>query len=308
MHSPHISVLQDEVLELFSPIKTGTIVDCTLGFGGHSNLLLEANENIKILGCDKDSEALTFSKQKLQPYQKRVGFFHGAFSTILSKINQKDVKGILADIGVSSLQLDKEERGFGFESSRLDMRMDKTQNLSAYEVINSYDQDLLGEILREYGEIRHWREIAKQIYQARKKEPIKNGRDLLKIIGDKKERGRKVSVATLVFQAIRIEVNSELEELGNLLSSIENSSLNNCIVGIISFHSLEDRIVKKTFKEWSKNCICLPDVMRCECGNNHSKGKILTKKSITPSKDEIKKNPRSRSSKLRAFYLQRSLA
>lgn len=306
MHSPHISVLPNEVLELFSPIKAGTIVDCTLGFGGHSSLLLGANENIKIIGCDKDSEALTFSKQKLKPYKERVEFFHGAFSTILSKINQEDIKGILADIGVSSLQLDKEERGFGFESSRLDMRMDNTQSLSAYEVINSYDQDLLGEILREYGEIRHWREVAKKICEARRKKPIENAKDLLKIIGDKKERGRKVSVATLVFQAIRIEVNSELEELGNLLSSIENSTLNNCIVGIISFHSLEDRIVKKTFKEWSKSCICLPDVMRCECGNNHAKGKILTKKPITPSKDEIKKNPRSRSSKLRAFYLQRS--
>lgn len=305
MHSPHISVLQNEILELFSPIKQGVIVDCTLGFGGHTSLLLGANKNIEIFGFDRDEEALAFSKQKLFSHQARVKFFHGAFSKALNSTEHSKIKGILADIGVSSLQLDKKERGFGFESEKLDMRMDKTQSLSAYEVINSYDQDSLGEVLREYGEIRYWREISKQICEARKKEPIQDARTLLSILGDKKERGRKVSVATLVFQAIRIEVNDELEELASLLKSIENSTIDECIVGIISFHSLEDRIVKRTFKEWSKNCICPPDVMRCACGNNHAIGTIITKKPIIPSKNEIKNNPRARSSKLRAFYLQR---
>lgn len=305
MKVPHISVLQSEIVELFSSIEKGVIVDCTLGFGGHSNLLLEANKNIEIFGCDKDSEALEFSKKRLKPYANRTHYFHGAFSQALNHIEHTKIKGVLADIGVSSLQLDKKERGFGFESDVLDMRMDRSQSLSAYDVVNSYDQETLGEILREYGEVRYWREITKKICETRKKEPIKDTKTLLKIIGDKKERGRKVSVATLVFQALRIEVNNELGELAALLTTLEKSNINECIVGIISFHSLEDRIVKKTFKEWSKNCICLPDVMRCECGNNHSKGKILTKKPITPSKEEVKTNPRARSSKLRAFYIQR---
>lgn len=305
MELPHISVLPREIVQLFNPICEGVIIDCTLGFGGHTELLLKNNKNIEILGCDKDKEALQFSKKRLENYTDRINFFHGSFSQVLKQINHTKVRGILADIGVSSLQLDKSERGFGFESQTLDMRMDKNQSLSAYEVINNYTQEALEEILREYGEIRHWRDMAKKIYEARKKEPIKDAKTLLQIIGNKKEKGRKVSVATLVFQAIRIEVNSELEELANLLSSIENSTIDKCIVGIISFHSLEDRIVKRTFKEWAKSCICSPDVMRCSCGNNHAIGKILTKKPITPSKEEIGQNPRARSSKLRAFYIQR---
>lgn len=301
MDLPHISVLPNEVTEAFKSLEDGVFIDCTLGFAGHSQMILKNHPNIELIGFDRDINALEFSKKRLSEYEKRVRFFHGAFSQGIKEFKDENIKGILADIGVSSYQLDEQTRGFGFKSNSLDMRMDQSQSLSAKEVINGYTEEDLGEILREYGQISRWREIAREIVKCRRKTSIETPEDLIKIVGEKKERGRKVSIATLVFQAVRIEVNDELGELNRLLETIEEIKPSGALVGIITFHSLEDKIVKRTFKMWEKSCICPPDAFRCTCGNDHNLGKILTKKPLSAQKDEIKQNPRARSAKLRVF-------
>lgn len=295
---PHIPVLFDETISQFKDIEDGFVVDCTLGYGGHSEGILKANPNIKLICNDQDDEALNFSKKRLEPYRDRVIFNKGNFKDIAKAFEGKKISGILADIGVSSLQLDKLERGFGFESEVLDMRMDQNQDLSAYEVVNNYSQHDLEYILKEYGEVREYKKVASLILKNR---PFSSAQELAKMLEKNMSRG-KIHPATLPFQAIRIEVNKELEVLSELFDSLEEANLHDCVVAIISFHSLEDRIVKNYFKKWSTKCICPPHVMRCECGNNNEKGKVLTKKPIIPTKEEIKLNPRSRSSKMRVFY------
>lgn len=299
MNIPHIPVLYNEVIETFADITEGYIVDCTLGYGGHSEAILKNNQNIKMICCDQDMEAINFSKKRLAPFGDRVIFEHAQFSTVIKKYATYDIKGVLADIGVSSLQLDKKERGFGFESENLDMRMNPKNPLSAKEVVNDYSQSELEEILREYGEMRDAKRVAKEICDRRPFESAKELSAMMKKFGGKP----KIHPATLLFQAIRIEVNNELGELDELLESIANAGLKDTIVAIISFHSLEDRIVKRTFKNWTKSCICPSEVMRCTCGNSHAIGKILTKKPIVPTKKEEKENPRSRSSKMRVFKI-----
>lgn len=303
MNIPHIPVLLEEVKEAFLGIDEGYIIDCTLGYGGHSEALLEQSLHVKLICCDQDAEAIAFSQKRLERFNDRIIFEYGNFSSVIDKYGYLPIRGILADIGVSSLQLDKKERGFAFDSDVLDMRMNPLQELSAYEVINDYSKEALEEIFREYGEIHEYKKLASIICEARAKEPIKSAKELSKLaekIGGKKT----IHPSTLLFQAIRIEVNNELGVLNALLESIKNAKLTECRVAIISFHSLEDRIVKQTFKFWSQNCICPPEVMRCLCGKNHSMGKLLTKKPIEASNKELKKNPRSRSAKLRVFSIK----
>ncbi|WP_418186681.1 16S rRNA (cytosine(1402)-N(4))-methyltransferase RsmH [Aliarcobacter lanthieri] len=297
MQIPHIPVLYDEVLDSFKDIKSGYIIDCTTGFAGHSNGLLKQNNNISLICNDQDDEALAFSTNRLKEFKNRVVFNKGNFENVIEKFKDYSIKGILADIGVSSLQLDKEERGFGFNSQTLDMRMDQTKSLDAATVINSYSQHELEKIFKEYGEVREYKKVASLIVENR---PFYTSKELAEFFYKKLPKG-KIHPATLIFQAVRIEVNDELGVLDRLFKSLEEAKLKDCIVAIISFHSLEDRIVKNYFKKWSQSCICPPNVFRCECGNNHALGKIITKKPIIASDFEIKQNPRSRSSKLRIF-------
>jgi 16S rRNA (cytosine1402-N4)-methyltransferase len=299
MQTPHIPVLLNEVVKLFSSIKEGYFVDCTLGFGGHSEAILKNFPKIKLIGIDQDVDALNFAKKRLSPFSDRVEFINSRASEALKELKGLDISGILADIGVSSFQLDNKERGFNFDSDTLDMRMNKNQELSAYEVVNYYPRDELERILRDYGEVRNYKKVADVIIKNR---VIKSNRELADILGkigikDKKNLAK-------VFQAIRIEVNNELNELENLLENAKNIVNKGTILGIITFHSLEDRIVKNKFKEWSKNCICPPEAIKCECGGNHALGKIITKKPVTAIKEEIKMNPRSRSAKLRGFLFK----
>ncbi|MDR1975676.1 MAG: 16S rRNA (cytosine(1402)-N(4))-methyltransferase RsmH [Campylobacteraceae bacterium] len=302
----HIPVLQNEVKSIFAPLKEGLFLDCTLGYAGHSSMILEEHPILRLIGCDRDEEAVEYSTKRLEKFKDRVKIERAKFGDIIDRYQELPIRGILADIGVSSLQLDKADRGFGFDSDVLDMRMDTAQPLSAYEVVNRYPKNELERIFRDYGELREYKKIAKLICDTREKSPIKEAKTLADLVGRRGHySGRKVSPATLVFQAVRIEVNKELEELEKLLDSIKNSKIDECIVCIISFHSLEDRIVKQAFKSWSKSCICPPSALRCECGDNHALGEVITKKAIEPSEQEIKINPRSRSSKLRAFYIKR---
>jgi 16S rRNA (cytosine1402-N4)-methyltransferase len=298
---PHIPVLFNEVIDTFKDLEDGYIVDCTLGYGGHSEGILKSNPNIKLICNDQDDEALNFSKKRLEPFSDRVIFNKGNFKDVISKFEDYNIVGVLADIGVSSLQLDKGERGFGFESDVLDMRMDQNQNLSAANVVNEYTQKDLEHVLKEYGEVREYKKVASLIIQNR---PFSSAKELAQLLKSKMHRG-KIHPATLPFQGIRIEVNNELGVLEELFDQIQNSKLTNCRVAIISFHSLEDRIVKNYFKKWSTKCICPSHVMRCECGNNNQLGRALTKKPIIPTNEEIKQNPRSRSSKMRIFQFDR---
>lgn len=301
LDAPHIPVLLDAVKEAFGDCNDGIMVDCTLGYGGHSEALLRSNPHLRLIGCDRDAEAIAFSTKRLEPFKDRVQIIHGPFSSLLKQIDTQKIRGILADIGLSSLQIDKPSRGFGLDSPVLDMRMDERASLSAYDVVNSYSFEALGEILREYGELNEWRAIAQKIINTREKSPIKSAKELANLVGTKPRHGRKVSTAILVFQAIRIEVNDELGELSSLLRQIENADLKNCKVGIITFHSLEDRMVKRAFKAWQESCICPPFALRCECGNNHALGKIITKKPIVADELELKLNSRASSAKLRLF-------
>lgn len=297
MNIPHIPVLYNETLEAFKDINDGYIIDCTTGFAGHSSGLLSQNENIKLICNDQDDEALAFSKKRLEVFENRVIFNKGNFEHVIETFKDYDIKGILADIGVSSLQLDKLERGFGFESSSLDMRMNQNQSLDAATVVNTYSTSDLERIFKEYGEVKEYKKVASLIVNNR---PFYSSKQLSEFLAKKMSKG-KLHPATLPFQGIRIEVNDELGVLERLFDSLEKAKFKNCIVAIISFHSLEDRIVKNYFKKWTKSCICPDGIFRCECGNNHALGKIITKKPIIPTAIEIKQNPRSRSSKLRIF-------
>jgi len=305
---PHIPVLLNEVLESFSNLKeNGYFVDCTIGYGGHSQAILQKHKNINLIAIDRDSEALEFSSNRLKEFSNQIKFYKGDFASILPKLKESPIVGILADFGVSSLQLDKLDRGFSFESEVLDMRMDKESPLSAYNVVNEYSKEKLEYIFREYGEVRSYKRLTDAIIQARAKKPIESAKELSNIISKIIPRG-KIHPSTLPFQAIRIEVNSELAQIESLLDNIEerakNGELKGTIVSLITFHSLEDRLVKNRYKKWTKSCICEPNVMRCNCGNNHQLGKMLNRKPIIASKDELKKNNRSRSAKLRTFIFK----
>ena len=294
---PHIPVLYNEVLDCFKDINRGYIIDCTTGYAGHSSGLLNQNSSVKLICNDQDDEALNFSKNRLKDFENRVEFNKGNFENIIKKFENYPIRGVLADIGVSSLQLDKLDRGFSFNSENLDMRMNQNQSLDASTVINSYSQVELENIFKDYGEIREYKKIASLIVQNR---PFYSAKELAEFFYNKLPKG-KIHPATLIFQAIRIEVNDELGVLDRLFKSMEEAKLKDCIVAIISFHSLEDRVVKNYFKKWSENCICPKDAFRCECGKNHALGKIITKKPIIATNFEIKQNPRSRSAKLRVF-------
>ena len=274
----------------------GYFVDCTLGFGGHSEAILENFPEIKLIGIDQDKDALSFAKKRLEKYSDRVQFINKRASEALKDLKGLDISGVLADIGVSSYQLDNKERGFTFDADTLDMRMNKDQKFSAYDVVNFYDRNQLEEVLKKYAEERQFRKIADFIIKHR---PLNSNRELADVLHKAGIKDKKRMAP--IFQAIRIEVNNELKELENILDNVENIAKNGTILGIITFHSLEDRIVKNRFKEWARKCICPHEAFKCECGGNNQKGVILTKKPIVASKEEIKNNPRSRSAKLRGF-------
>jgi len=305
---PHVPVLYAQVLEAFSDIKDGIIIDCTMGYGGHSSMILEANPGIRLIGIDQDQTAIDFSTKRLEKYGDRAIIKKGRFSSVIKDIineyDIRDIKGVLADIGVSSLQLDQKDRGFSYESDNLDMRMDKEALLNAETVVNDYSTSELEKILFEYGELRNYKKIASFIVNNR---PFSSAKELGDATKFMMPTGKKIHPATLLMQAIRIEVNDELGELKSLLKTIEDTKFPHAKVAIISFHSLEDRIVKQAFIGWKKNCICPDEAMRCTCTNDNSVGNILTKKPIMAEDDELKQNPRSRSAKMRIFEMDNDL-
>jgi 16S rRNA (cytosine1402-N4)-methyltransferase len=295
----HKSVLVNEVLSYLINDRNGLYVDATLGGGGHSEKIL-SNTNAKIIAIDLDDNAINFAKNRLSNFAGRIDFIKGNFCNINQLLQGLKVNGVLFDLGVSSYQIDTEERGFSFSGSgKLDMRMDTKQNFSAYDIINGYREEELARIFFQYGEEKFSKRIARAIIKEKSKKRIETTEDLANII-EKVVSGRyKIKTLARIFQALRIEVNGELENLKNGLSSAFEVLKNEGRIVVISYHSLEDRIVKNFFKNKEKNCICSVEMPICVCGKK-SEMKILTKKAVIPYNEEVEINPRSRSAKLRA--------
>jgi len=270
--APHIPVLLDAVLDSFSEIGDGDFIDCTIGYAGHSSAMLEKYPQINLIGIDRDSEALEFSKERLSLYEKRFELVKGSFSSILPMLAQRNISGLLADFGVSSLQLDSKDRGFSFKGEALDMRMDQSLGIDAKTVVNEYSSQKLEYIFKHYGEINQAKKLADAIVKYRTTKEISSATELSNIILEASWSKGKIHPSTLAFQAIRIEVNDELGEIERMLDSLEEASPSGAIISLITFHSLEDRLVKNRFKKWSQECICPPELMRCECSKNNSKG------------------------------------
>jgi 16S rRNA (cytosine1402-N4)-methyltransferase len=300
----HTPVLAETVLSLLQPIDGGVYVDATLGGGGHAEAILRASApSGRVIGFDADDEALQFTKKRLIDFSSRVQYVHDNFSHMtaaLSALNISGVNGILFDLGVSSRQLDSAERGFSFQREQnLDMRMDRRQHLDARMVVNTYDEKTLADIFWRYGEEQQARRVARQVVRARVESPIETTERLAAIVGS--VAGGKFLQKSLarVFQAIRIEVNGEMENLRRALASGSALLGRGGRMVVISYHSLEDRIVKEFFKEHARTSIpsghkYLPDRLQ------EPDVAILTRKPIVATDEEVGSNPRSRSAKLRA--------
>ncbi len=304
MEFNHISVLRNESIEGLNINPNGFYVDCTLGGGGHSLEIAKRLDNGKLISIDKDEDALNFAKTRLSEYLDKIIFVKGNFADIdkiLDNAGVENVDGILADLGVSSYQLDTGERGFSFKKdARLDMRMDKSQSLDAEFVVNNYSEEELSKILYTYGEEKNARQIARKIVKIREKQPIKTTFQLRDIVVSSypPKYQNKASLCNKAFQAIRIEVNNELKDLTLAVEKML-SRLKKCgRICIITFHPLEDRIVKQAFKLHSTDCICPPRIPKCVC-NHKADIKLITKHPIVPSETELNANSRSASAKLR---------
>ncbi len=305
----HLSVLLKESVAPLLENRGSVYVDCTLGGGGHTELLLKGSTAPTVYAFDRDESMIEAAKSRFRKEiaAGRLYLIHGNYGDIRSRLadlGQRQVDGILVDAGVSSFQLDQPERGFSFlRNGPLDMRMDRTQPLTAYEVVNHWGRAELEKIFYQFGEERFSRKIATRLVERREKQPIEDTATLAKVIEDCLPRSRgpkKLHPATRVFQAIRIAVNGELEGLRRLLVEIPDILAPGGVFSAISFHSLEDRMVKERLRFLSSPCICPMEAPACMgCGNPH--GYLLQKKPILPSEEEMAANPRSRSAKLRVF-------
>lgn len=304
MEFNHKSVLLNECLDGLAIRNNGIYVDATVGGGGHSYEIVRRLTTGKLICIDQDTEALCAAKNRLKHFLNKIIFVHSNFENIkdvLENMRINKVDGILADLGVSSYQLDNENRGFSYmKNSTLDMRMDTTSDITAEDIINSYPESELFRVIKEYGEEKYAHKIAKAIVMNR---PIFTTQELVNVIFSsipKKYLHGNSHPAKRTFQAIRIELNRELEVLDRALSDMVDLLNPGGRLCIITFHSLEDRIVKHFFKSAENPCICPPQFPHCVCGRK-SKGNILTKKPILPSQEELDNNSRSASAKLRIF-------
>lgn len=300
----HIPVLVDAVLSYLLVNPDGTYVDCTVGGGSHSRAILQRlSDRGRLIALDVDEEALEVAEKNLAPWRERVRFVKGNFSALaehLDGLGVDYVDGILMDLGVSSHQIDADHRGFSFQRpGPLDMRMDRRQKTGAYHVVNTYPEAELRRIFREYGEERHASRIARKIVEARKEREIDSTEALAQIVRSAVPGEYQVKSLARVFQAIRIEVNRELVHLRLGLEAAADRLKSGGRLVVISYHSLEDRIVKNFIREKEGRCICPPEFPQCVC-NRIGILRNLTRKPIVPDEQEIHNNPRSRSAKLRA--------
>lgn len=304
MTYPHIPVLKEEILSYFKDVELKIFVDGTLGAGGHAAAILEAHPEIeRYIGIDQDDISFEIAKERLLPWKDKVHFVKGNFEHLdryLEAQNISLVDGMLFDLGVSSMQLDMPEKGFSFmRDGPLDMRMNQESKLTAEEIVNTWSEKEIGRILRDYGEEKQWRKASSLIVKARAEKPIKTTHELKELLSPMfswKKKG--VNPLTLIFQGIRIAVNRELEVLETLLPKSLKYLRKHGRIGVITFHSLEDRIVKQLFRFYASDkfdTVGLCGIFR----DKEPEVKILTRKPVVASDEEVSQNPRSRSAKLR---------
>ena len=304
--APHRPVLLTETLEFLVSERGGLFVDCTVGLGGHSEAILKSSERTRVVGMDLDSSALAYARQRLAPFGERFRAFQANFrelADVLSRAGERDPQGILVDLGVSSLQFDSPERGFSFRfDAPLDMRMDPTSEATAADLLQQLPESEIARIIFEFGEERHSRRIARRIVERREQgKPVTTTKDLADVVlaavgGGKRDQ---IHPATRTFQALRIAVNNELDGLGDFVAvAVDLLIPDGRFVGI-SFHSLEDRILKQELRRLSGHCQCPPRLPVCSCGASKLV-EVLTRRPVAPSAREVEENPRARSAKLRA--------
>lgn len=298
----HTPVLPQEVLAYLELRNKRVVVDCTLGLGGHAKMLLEnMPKNGKLIAFEVDADNLKKAKSYLKEFRERITFVNANFSTLASELAKLRVKGVdaaLFDLGLSSVHVDDPDKGFSFmKDGPLDMRFDRKQVLTAADVVNKYSEKALIRIFKQYGEEKKARKIASEIVRVRKRRPFKTTLQLANLIEKLLGRQGRIHPATRVFQALRIEVNDELEHFKSALGQVVTALRKKGRIAVISYHSLEDRIVKKLFKELSRDYVNIPG----EATTTQLKPQleIITKKPLVPSEKEINANPRSRSAKLR---------
>lgn len=305
MEFEHKSVLLEECIEALHIRPDGIYVDGTLGGAGHSSEIAKRLTSGKLIAFDQDMEAIENAKKVLAPYMDRVILIHSNFENLKERLAERGIgviDGLLLDLGVSSYQLDNPERGFSYmQDAPLDMRMDSAQQLNAYEVINRYSKEELSQIIREYGEENWHKRIAEFIVEHRTEKPIRTTGELVDIIKaavPKGARDENLHPAKRTFQAIRIEVNGELSVIDKTIRDAFSMMNKGAVAAVITFHSLEDRIVKNVFKDLSGGCECPPEFPVCVC-NKKPVAKLVNKKPIVATAAELEENPRARSAKLR---------
>ena len=309
MEFKHYSVLRDETIKNLNIRPDGIYVDGTLGGAGHSyEIAKRLSDKGRLIGIDQDADAIKAAGERLAEFGDRVTIVRSNYSdmkNVLHSLGIEKVDGIMLDLGVSSFQLDTPKRGFTYrsEDAPLDMRMDDRNALTARDIVNTYSENDLYRIIRDDGEDKFAKNIAKHIVKARQKAPIETTGQLIEVIKaaiPKKVRATGGHPAKKTFQAIRIELNHELDVLKNNLEDMIDLLNDEGRIAIITFHSLEDRIVKNIFRTSERPCICPPEFPVCVCGRV-SKGKVITRKPIVPGKEELEENSRSKSAKLRVF-------
>jgi len=304
--APHRPVLLKETLKFLVPERGGLFVDCTVGLGGHSEAILKSSQHTRVIGLDLDLAALAYSQQRLASFGDRFRGVQANFrevADVLGRAGESDPNGLLVDLGVSSLQFDSPERGFSFRfDAPLDMRMDPTSGMTAADLLQQLPESEIARIIFEFGEERHSRRIARRIVERREQgKPVTTTKDLAELVMAAVGGGKRDQIhpATRTFQALRIAVNNELEGLGDFVAlAVDLLTADGRFVGI-SFHSLEDRILKQELRRLSGHCQCPPRLPVCSCGAREVV-EVLTRRPIAPSAREVEENPRARSAKLRA--------
>ncbi len=302
----HQPVMAQEVLKLLEPERGSRFLDATVGGGGHAQRILEANPAATVIGLDQDTEAVAATRERLADFGDRATVVTGNFrdaAELIGKYIDVGLDGALLDLGVSSHQIDTTARGFSFRrGTPLNMRMGGTTGgwRSAADLLNTASEEELGKIFRDYGEERRWRRMSREIARRRLQEPLRTADHLVAAASTALRRPLSPRDKARLFQAVRIAVNEELEALREGLEAISQLLKTEGRLVVISYHSLEDRIVKETFREWSRECVCPPELPICTC-RGHALGRRLTRKPMRPTDTEVAANPRARSARLRGW-------
>ena len=300
----HEPVLTADVLELIGPLESGLYLDGTVGGGGHARALLEACRDCRLVAVDRDPEALKASASALEEFGDRVRFIHAGYDDALEQADLGEpLAGALLDLGVSSHQLDADPRGFAFRPGvAMDMRRDggDPDTPTASEILNEADEADLARIFREYGEEPRARRLARQVVGRRADAPLRTSDDLVAVLARALGRSPRTKEQARIFQSLRIAVNGELDALDRALPMIRDALGSGAAMVVISYHSLEDRLVKNAFREWSRSCVCPPRIPLCTC-RGAPLGSSLTRTPVRPREAEVKLNPRARSGRLRAW-------